>query len=49
MKVRYNNETYTKPYAKPVIQVGASTVSHTVVKQWEKDLDKVAVLSLIHI
>ena len=40
---KYNNETYTKPYAKPVIQVDASTVSHTVVKQWEKDLDKVAV------
>ena len=40
---KYNNKTYTKPYAKPVIQVDASTVSHTVVKQWEKDLDKVAV------
>ena len=40
---KYNNETYTKPYAKPVIQVNASTVSHTVVKQWENDSDKVAV------
>ena len=40
---KYNNETYTKPYAKPVIQVDASTVSHTVVKQWETDSDKVAV------
>ena len=40
---KYNNKTYTKPYAKPVIQVNDSTVSHTVVKQWEKDLDKVAV------
>ena len=34
---------YNKTYAKPVIQVNDSTVSHTVVKQWEKDLDKVAV------
>ncbi|MGO5082825.1 DUF7604 domain-containing protein [Oliverpabstia intestinalis] len=40
---KYNNKTYTKPYAKPVIQVNASTVSHTVIKQWENDLDKVAV------
>lgn len=40
---KYNNETYTKPYAKPVIQVNASTVSHTVVKQWENASDKVAV------
>ena len=40
---KYNNETYTKPYAKPVIQVDASTVSHTVVKQWENASDKVAV------
>lgn len=40
---KYNNETYTKLYAKPVIQVDASTVSHTVVKQWETDSDKVAV------
>ena len=40
---KYNNETYTKLYAKPVIQVNASTVSHTVVKQWENDSDKVAV------
>lgn len=40
---KYNNETYTKPYAKPVIQVNASTVSHTVVKQWENEADKVAV------
>ena len=32
-----------KPYAKPVIQVDASTVPHTVVKQWEYDSDKVAV------
>lgn len=40
---KYNNETYTKPYAKPVIQVNASTVSHTVVKQWENGSDKVAV------
>ena len=40
---KYNNETYEKPYAKPVIQVNASTVSHTVVKQWENDSDKVAV------
>ena len=40
---KYNNETYTKPYAKPVIQVDASTVSHTVVKQWKTDSDKVAV------
>ena len=40
---KYNNETYEKPYAKPVIQVNASTVSHTVVKQWETDSDKVAV------
>ena len=40
---KYNNETYTKPYAKPVIQVDASTVSHTVVKLWETDSDKVAV------
>ena len=41
---KYNNETYTKLYAKPVIQVDASTVSHTVVKQWETDSDKVAVV-----
>lgn len=40
---KYNNKTYTKPYAKPVIQVNGSTVSHTVVKQWENDSDKVAV------
>ena len=40
---KYNNETYKKPYAKPVIQVNASTVSHTVVKQWENDSDKVTV------
>ncbi|WP_270235131.1 DUF7604 domain-containing protein [Coprococcus sp. TM115-187] len=40
---KYNNKTYEKPYAKPVIQVNASTVSHTVVKQWENDSDKVAV------
>lgn len=40
---KYNNETYTKPYAKPVIQVNASTVSHTVVKQWKNEADKVAV------
>ena len=40
---KYNNETYEKPYAKPVIQVNASTVSHTVVKQWETDSNKVAV------
>lgn len=40
---KYNNETYEKPYAKPVIQVNASTVSHTVVKQWESDSDKVTV------
>lgn len=40
---KYNNETYEKPYAKPVIQVNASTVSHTVVKQWENDSDKVTV------
>ena len=39
----YNNKTYEKPYAKPVIQVNASTVSHTVVKQWENDSDKVTV------
>lgn len=40
---KYNNETYTKPYAKPVIQVNASTDSHTVHKRWENDSDKVAV------
>ena len=40
---KYNNKTYEKPYAKPVIQVNASTDSHTVVKQWENDSDKVAV------
>ena len=40
---KYNNKTYTKPYAKPVIQVNASTVSHTVDKKWENDSDKVAV------
>lgn len=40
---KYNNETYEKPYAKPVIQVDASTVSHTVDKKWENDSDKVAV------
>lgn len=40
---KYNNKTYEKPYAKPVIQVNGSTVSHTVVKQWENDSDKVAV------
>ena len=40
---KYNNKTYEKPYAKPVIQVNASTVSHTVVKQWENASDKVAV------
>ena len=40
---KYNNETYTKPYAKPVIQVNDSTVSHTVDKKWENDSDKVAV------
>ena len=39
----YNNKTYTKPYAKPVIQVNDSTVSHTVDKKWENDSDKVAV------
>lgn len=39
----YNNKTYEKPYAKPVIQVNASTVSHTVDKKWENDSDKVAV------
>lgn len=32
-----------KPYAKPVIQVNDSTVSHTVDKKWENDSDKVAV------
>ena len=41
---KYNNETYEKPYAKPVIQVNASTVSHTVDKKWENDSDKVAVI-----
>ena len=40
---KYNNKTYTKPYAKPVIQVNDSTVSHTVDKKWENDSDKVAV------
>ena len=40
---KYNNETYEKPYAKPVIQVNDSTVSHTVDKKWENDSDKVAV------
>ena len=40
---KYNNETYEKPYAKPVIQVNASTDSHTVHKRWENDSDKVAV------
>ena len=40
---KYNNKTYEKPYAKPVIQVNDSTVSHTVVKKWENDSDKVAV------
>lgn len=40
---KYNNKTYEKPYAKPVIQVNGSTVSHTVVKRWENDSDKVAV------
>ena len=40
---KYNNKTYEKPYAKPVIQVNASTDSHTVDKQWENDSDKVAV------
>lgn len=39
----YNNKTYEKPYAKPVIQVNASTDSHTVLKRWENDSDKVAV------
>ena len=39
----YNNKTYTKPYAKPVIQVNDSTVSHTVDKKWENDSDKLAV------
>lgn len=39
----YNNKTYEKPYAKPVIQVKASTDSHTVLKRWENDSDKVAV------
>ena len=43
VRYKYNNETYEKPYAKPVIQVNASTVSHKVVKQWENDSDKVAV------
>ena len=43
VKYKYNNKTYEKPYAKPVIQVNASTDSHTVVKQWENDSDKVAV------
>lgn len=41
---KYNNKTYTKPYAKPVIQVNDSTVSHTVDKKWENDSDKVAVV-----
>lgn len=40
---KYNNKTYEKPYAKPVIQVNASTDSHTVLKRWENDSDKVAV------
>ena len=40
---KYNNKAYTKPYAKPVIQVNDSTVSHTVDKKWENDSDKVAV------
>ena len=40
---KYNNKTYEKPYAKPVIQVKASTDSHTVLKRWENDSDKVAV------
>lgn len=39
----YNNKTYEKSYAKPVIQVNASTDSHTVLKRWENDSDKVAV------
>ena len=41
---KYNNKTYEKPYAKPVIQVNDSTVSHTVDKKWENDSDKVAVV-----
>lgn len=41
---KYNDKTYTKPYAKPVIQVNDSTVSHTVDKKWENDSDKVAVV-----
>lgn len=40
---KYNNKTYEKPYAKPVIQVNTSAVSHTVDKKWENDSDKVAV------
>lgn len=40
---KYNNKTYEKPYAKPVIQVNDSTVSHTVDKKWKNDSDKVAV------
>ena len=40
---KYNNKTYEKPYAKPVIQVNASTDSHTVLKRWENDSDTVAV------
>ena len=43
VRYKYNNKTYTKPYAKPVIQVNDSTVSHTVDKKWENDSDKVAV------
>ena len=41
---KYNNKTYEKPYAKPVIQVNASTDSHTVLKRWENDSDTVAVV-----
>lgn len=40
---KYNNKTYEKPYTKPVIQVNTSTDSHTVLKRWENDSDKVAV------
>lgn len=43
VKYTYNGVTDTKPYQDPVIQVDNETVSHTVEKQWEDGLDKVAI------
>lgn len=43
VRYTYNGVTDTKSYKDPVIQVDNETVSHTVEKQWEDGLNKVAI------